>query len=250
MPKGSPYTTRCQLSTPSSKVCACLGSAGRAPLWSASTGAKAAGPHMEYPENLGTTQEGPALTLLSASDTAQLSTPTDTRTARFPPQLLLLLPWRHLFPSSNAAASFREFQHVSREPSHRHLLAPVLSAPRCPPARTACFQHWALKTTQAGRQLEGYSLGENPLAAGKGSESGAFLPGGVPAFPAEQVGRACSFAVHQRDGLGLGAGKAARQARVMGAVGAVPQKQTSQGSPEMHKLIPKLHVWGRPWGEG
>ena len=73
------------------------------------------------------------------------------------------------------------------------------SALRCPLAHAARFQHWALKTTQAGRQLECYSLGENPPAAGKGGESGAFLPGGVPTLPPEQVGRACSFMLRGMD---------------------------------------------------
>ncbi|KAI4585289.1 hypothetical protein MJG53_006823 [Ovis ammon polii x Ovis aries] len=39
------------------------------------------------------------------------------------------------------------------------------SALRCPLAHAARFQHWALKTAQAGGQLESHSLGENPPAA-------------------------------------------------------------------------------------
>lgn len=77
---------------------------------------------------------GTALTRLSACDAARLSTPTDTRTAPFPPQLPYCSPGGTCSLPATQLRVSESSDMCPGSPATDTSLAPVPSALRCPPA--------------------------------------------------------------------------------------------------------------------
>ena len=77
---------------------------------------------------------GTALTRLSACDAARLSTPTDTRTAPFPPQLPYCSPGGTCSLPATQLRVSESSDTCPGSPATDTSLAPVPSALRCPPA--------------------------------------------------------------------------------------------------------------------